>query len=93
MRIDFKKGTHSENDKVILLSCENEAITLDDLFTLIKLFAQNELDRIRVDKVRLEITTGKRPFYFKEAINKAIDEASTSTRQTLTKSINTKCTK
>ena len=70
MKLEKIKGSHSKNDKIILITSNREALELEDIFLLIEEMAENELNRIRIDKVRNEIISGIRPFYFEEMIDK-----------------------
>ena len=64
MIITKSKGTHSERDEIIRVTCSYEPITLKDIEELIYTFSLNELRRIRVDKVRENIIKGEREFMF-----------------------------
>ena len=72
MKIEKVKGSHSERDKIILLTAKKEAITLEDVFKIVEVFTKNELRRIRIDSVRNEIINSKRPFMFEDELIKRI---------------------
>jgi len=64
--VKMLQGKDSKDDRLILIN--EKALRLSEIFQIVELFAENELNRIRVSKVRQEIIEGKRPFMFEKAI-------------------------
>lgn len=76
MEINYSVGRYSERDKIIKVTCLDEAITLDDVFKLVKEFALNELRRVdNRGTLKEDIIKGTAPFLFRDEIDKAIQEA------------------
>ena len=69
MEIKKIQGSHTPDDRLILITTEKEeAIKIRDVYDIVEAFARNELARIRVPFVRYEIIYGERPFMFEDLI-------------------------
>ena len=83
MLIEKVKGTHSEEDKLILVTTYREPIRLSDIFLLIELFAENEFKRIQSSKLKKDILNGICPFLFEDKIEEIINRVKSKANEEL----------